>query len=271
MQLDQVLARYANSAAAAADTVDAARQKLSASVEAAAQADQDQINLYQQIADSLTAYLDQLREQSLAAGPGTLGAASSLFGQTAALAQAGDAVAGGKLQGVAEAFRTANAGQAKSAVELARNEALIRIGVEKAAETAKREVSVAEQQLEELHTQTDALLEIDRSVLSVVDAIEALNLALTEQAAGATGAPPITTAVPAAPPSVTTLDSTSPPITPATAIDPATIAPSLNGADVAASLMRQSSLLEQVAIASGVTAATLKFFNRVGMPDVRPA
>lgn len=189
LQIDQVVQKYTAALTAAAQTaVTGARSALSAAVTAQAAVLSQTAQQFGAIATSLNGFLATLNANG---APGAAGysSLSATFGKTAAAAQLGDLTAGGALAAVAQQFDAAALAHAHSIGEYLADEARIRAGVQGAADTATRNASIAQQQLDALHSQTDTLLQINSSVLSVADAIAGLQDALAAQAA-LTAVPP---------------------------------------------------------------------------------
>ncbi|KAK0349236.1 hypothetical protein LTR94_033981, partial [Friedmanniomyces endolithicus] len=101
------------------------------------------------------------------------------FERIAALARTGNADALGSLQGVSQTYLDAALQNAGSALEYQRILASVMGAVDGAIGAADGQKSLAEQQLAALDAQVSGLITVNESVLSVVDAIEALNEALT--------------------------------------------------------------------------------------------
>ena len=111
--------------------------------------------------------------------------ARQTFQSTAALARLGDPDAMGRLQADGEAFTAASRDYVSTSQEYLRDVGLVRSAVDEAADTADRQVSLAERQLEALDASVHGLIQINASVVSVRDAIAGLQAA--NQAAAAAG------------------------------------------------------------------------------------
>jgi hypothetical protein len=265
-----------------AQQVTEAQAALTAARDAEAQALQDTVQKYQQYADSLKAYADTL-VSSGAPTAGSYASAQALFNSTSALAQLGNGDALGSLQGAGQAFEAAAKARAGSAVDLARDQAKIRIGVLAAAGTAQRSASLAQQQLDSLKDEVDATLGVKTAVLSVADAIKNLQDAQAGQAAAFSQAlaEALARYVPAEGSNITPLaplpafnagaGATPTALTADSAVDPALIDASSSSGDLAGALQQQNQMLGAIAMSTGVSALILKQFNWFGMPDVREA
>ncbi|HWU78677.1 MAG TPA: hypothetical protein VN158_01240, partial [Caulobacter sp.] len=107
------------------------------------------------------------------------------FLTTASLARMGDDKAMGRLQAEGEAFTSASRDYASTSIDYLRDVGLVRSAVDEAADTADRQVSVAELQLDALERSVTGLIDVNGSVISVRDAIANLQGALGEaRAAG---------------------------------------------------------------------------------------
>lgn len=107
------------------------------------------------------------------------------FLTTASLARLGDPDAMGRLQAEGEAFTAASRDYVSTGLDYLRDVGLVRAAVDEAADTADRQVSIAEQQLEALDASVQGLIQVNASVVSVRDAIAGLRAA--NQAAAAAG------------------------------------------------------------------------------------
>lgn len=161
----------------AIDAVNAARDALTASYEREAGALQETIDKFAGFGDSLRAFRKDL-EGLTGAGSSYAGARSE-FERVAALARTGNAEALGNLQGVSQTYLDAAMQNAGSALEYQRILASVIGAVDGAIGAADGQKSLAEQQLAALDAQVSGLITVNESVLSVVDAIDALNEALT--------------------------------------------------------------------------------------------
>ncbi len=133
----------------------------------------------QQMADKWHGAADSLRSYSASLAGGTSGvtynAAARQFASTAALARSGDFDAINQLQSVSEQFRTASLSHAGSRLGYARDLARIQGAVSASIAVADTQESAALQQLDILTRQVDSLIEIDAHVVTVAEAIAALN------------------------------------------------------------------------------------------------
>lgn len=148
--------------------------------------------------DKFEAFADSLRKfrQSLDTGPSALlspeaqyNATKAAFVDTAAKARLGDATALGDLQGVSQAYLDASKAYYASSGRYFQDLAAVKAAVEAAGDTASRTASNADQQLAVLKAQVSGLITINESVLSVHDAILALQAAMAGVTNTATGTP----------------------------------------------------------------------------------
>ena len=107
------------------------------------------------------------------------------FLTTASLARLGDPDAMGRLQAEGEAFTAASRDYVSTSQDYLRDVGLVRAAVDEAADTADRQVSIAEAQLEALDASVQGLIQVNASVVSVREAIAGLQAA--NQAAAAAG------------------------------------------------------------------------------------
>ncbi|URI15924.1 hypothetical protein [Brevundimonas albigilva] len=161
----------------AMDAVNAARDALTASYEREAGALQETIDKFGGFGDSLRAFRKDL--EGLSGTGSSYAGARAEFERVAALARTGNADALGSLQGVSQTYLDAALQNAGSALEYQRILASVMGAVDGAIGAADGQKSLAEQQLAALDAQVSGLITVNESVLSVVDAIEALNEALT--------------------------------------------------------------------------------------------
>ena len=172
--------------------VDAAA-KVSAARDVLTQAYQREQDALQATKDKFTELSKSLRAFSVSlsatiAGSDLAGryrATRQTFLTTASLARLGDPDAMGRLQAEGEAFTAASRDYASTSLDYLRDVGLVRSAVDEAADTADRQVSIAEQQLEALDASVQGLIQINASVVSVRDAIAGLQAA--NQAAAAAG------------------------------------------------------------------------------------
>lgn len=120
--------------------------------------------------------------------------AKSNFQTTASAAASGDQTALGNLQAVSTAFLTASGAAATTSKQAATDLASVKAAVTNAAAYAQGQVDIAQQQLDALDASVAGLLVLNQSVLSVVDAITALqgandNLAIPGHAGGLSNVP----------------------------------------------------------------------------------
>lgn len=142
------------------------------------EADALQATIDKQIA--YTASIQEYRKTLFAtAGGGAESYASTAgnFDRVAALARLGNAEAQGQFIDTAEKFRQAALNNAKSSADYARQLARIDAAAAEVEGTAGRQATIAEQQLEALRSQVDGLVTLNESVLSVGEAIKALQSA----------------------------------------------------------------------------------------------
>ncbi|HWT52348.1 MAG TPA: hypothetical protein VN113_09235, partial [Caulobacter sp.] len=100
------------------------------------------------------------------------------FLTTASLARMGDSDAMGRLQSEGEAFTAASRDYVATSLDYLRDVGLVRAAVDEAADTADRQVSIAQKQLEALDASVQGLIQINASVISVQQAIAGLQGAL---------------------------------------------------------------------------------------------
>jgi hypothetical protein len=184
LELDQVMGKLASAADTAASAVEAAKGKLQAAYDAEASSLQDLASDMRGFSADLRDYAKSLTDPSQQ----SFAQLSARFSSVASLAAQGDRGALGQFREVAEAFRGAGVAAATSGVEARRIEARIRTAAEDAADAADQQATIAEAQLAELTRTVDALLGVDRSVLSVRDAISGLSAAMSALAASKGGA-----------------------------------------------------------------------------------
>lgn len=185
LQLDQVLLKYADATdnlaqrqQDAADAVSKAKDDLKAAYDAQAQALQSNIQTFQNLADSLGKFRDSLTPAAATPEAG-LEAAAAAF---RAISGKTDAASLGKLQDVGQAYVDAAKAGAHDAVELARVQAQVRAATAAGVVAANAQVSLGQRQLDALNAQVAGLMDVNTSVLSVADAVAALQSALLAQA-----------------------------------------------------------------------------------------
>lgn len=167
LQIGEVLKRYGGG-------LEAARDELRAAYDAEADQLRDRISAYAQVAQSLHAFADSLK----APGRGLTGAASAFQ----ALAGRTDLESLGKVEDAGKAYLQAATEGATSRLQLARVQAQVRGAVEGAAKAADSQVSIAQQQLDAMTAQVNGLLQVNKSVLTVTQAVQNLQLAMTGSA-----------------------------------------------------------------------------------------
>ena len=162
------------------DNVTAARSALNNSYQAEISSITTLQQTFQGFFDSLSAYAKTLDTQAdgTVANYQQLGVA---FDRLAAKAQLGDQTALGGLQDAGTAFLTASAAAASSELDQARDIAKVKAAVTAAADTALRQVNVAQAQLDGINSTVAALGLVNDSVLSVADATAQLAAALQAQ------------------------------------------------------------------------------------------
>lgn len=142
----------------------------------------ENIDRFRGIAASLRGYSESIglaeeRTDSLAA-------AARNFAKVSAAARLGDEGAMGQLEGAGEALRSVARSQAKNLLEQVRIDAQVKAAAAAAADTAERHATIAEQQLDALtKTLPQGLVQIDKTVITVREAIVALNETMAAQAA----------------------------------------------------------------------------------------
>jgi hypothetical protein len=171
-----------------------ARDDLSKAYEREASALQDTASKFGNFADSLRKF-----RQSLSTGPNALlspeaayNASKAAFTDTAAKARLGDEKALGDLQGVSQAYLDASKAYYASSGNYFKDLEAVKQAVQAAEDTASRTATNAEQQLAALQDSVKGLIDINESVLSVRDAILALQAVQGATATGSTsnGLPP---------------------------------------------------------------------------------
>lgn len=191
MQIDQVMAKYATAATAlsqaqqaAANDVSAARSALQASYDAQAAAIQKTIDAYSQLSSSLKSYGQQLASEA-AAGAATpqqaLAQARTAFEDLAARAKTGDQAAMSQLQSAGQAFLQAAQAGAPNQLAYAAALAEVRAAVVQAGQAADAQVSAAQAQLAAIDAQVQGLLDLNKNVLSLSEAMTGLTAALGVQ------------------------------------------------------------------------------------------
>jgi tape measure domain-containing protein len=180
LEIDQVMARYAN---AANEAVDAARGELQRAYDAEAGAIRERISEFEQLAQSLRAFDEKLREAALQGQ--SLAQLRNAFANVSSIAAASDKDALGRFTSIADAFSQASTAQARDSVENRRNQARIRAATQDALKAAQTQVDLGQAQLDALTQSVAALLDIKTATLSVAQAIAQLQAALSAQRGGA--------------------------------------------------------------------------------------
>ena len=170
----------------AAAKVSAARDVLTQAYQREQDAIQATKDKFKELSTSLRAFSVSLTGAIAGTDPATRYRRSrETFLSTAALARLGDADAMGRLQTEGEAFTTASRDYVSTSLDYLRDVGLVRAAVDEAADTADRQVSIAQRQLDALDASVQGLIEIKASVVSVEQAILSLQGALGEaRAAG---------------------------------------------------------------------------------------
>lgn len=181
-QTDLNAARAAEAAAveaaaqAARERVEQARTALTAAYEREAGALRTTIDRFRGFSEALATFRRGLGIEGLNAGA-SFQVTKADFERTSALARVGNEQALGDLQGVSEAYLEQSRSYSKTSLDYLRDLATVREAVQAAEETAGRQASIAEQQLSALDASVAGLLQVNESVLSVVEAIEKLRVA----------------------------------------------------------------------------------------------
>lgn len=175
--------------ASAIDAVKDARSALTAAYSKEASALQETINTFTSLVKSLKTY-----GQSLLTGPAAMlspeeayRAAKARFEDNRARVASGDSEAAKDTQAVSQDFLEASKNYYASSEGYFLDLEKVKTAVQAAENLAKRQVDVAEQQLEQLKTMVKTLIKIDESVLSVKDAVDGLNTAMSTALAAAGG------------------------------------------------------------------------------------
>lgn len=194
--VQQVLQQQIWAAQDAAEKVAAARDVLTQAYQREHDAIQATKDKFQELSTSLRTFSASLTNTVVGTDLATrYRMARQTFQSTASLARLGDADAMGRLQADGEAFTAASRDYASTSQDYLRDVGLVRSAVDEAADTADRQVSIAEQQLEALDASVQGLIQINASVVSVRDAIASLQAANEAAAAagvGAVGGQPVT-------------------------------------------------------------------------------
>jgi hypothetical protein len=139
---------------------------------------QETIDKFKGFAQSLADYRRTLTAGPTISAAGNLQAVQANFRDIAARTKLGDVAAFEQFQDAAEAFRQTALENAPNARAYARTLAEIRNATQDAEDVATRHASIAEEQLDALKKLVEPLLQINKSVLSVRDAIMKLQGAM---------------------------------------------------------------------------------------------
>ncbi|HTK34545.1 MAG TPA: hypothetical protein VL358_04555 [Caulobacteraceae bacterium] len=164
----------------ATDKVSAARDALTASADAMKASLQGTVDQFQGFADSLTAFGKTLSVQTDNVGA-NYRQLSEAFDVLAAKARLGDTAALGGLQDAGQALLDVSKTSAHNSLEQARDVAKVKAAVEAAADTATRQVSIAQQQLDGVNATVEALGLVNNSVLELGQALSGYASALLAQ------------------------------------------------------------------------------------------
>ena len=165
----------------AAEKVSAARDVLTQAYQREQEAIQATKDKFKELSTSLRAFSTSLTDTIAGTDPAARYRRSrETFLSTAALARLGDADAMGRLQNEGEAFTAASRDYVSTSLDYLRDVGLVRSAVDEAADTADRQVSIAQRQLDALDASVQGLIEIKASVVSVEQAILSLRGALGE-------------------------------------------------------------------------------------------
>jgi hypothetical protein len=165
----------------AAEKVSAARDVLTQAYESQKTIFEGTVDRFKALSESLKAFSASLSDTIAGTDLATrYRTTRDTFQTTAAQARLGDEDAMGRLQAQGEAFTSAARDHATSTIDYLRDVALVRGAVDDAADTADRQVSIAEEQLKALERSVSGLIRVEAGVGSVKDAIVALQAALTE-------------------------------------------------------------------------------------------
>jgi hypothetical protein len=171
-----------DAATAAAAALETANDNLRTAQDGLASAKQDLTDAYNREASAIQATRDKFQglADSLRSFRETLSPSAGTSGEFFSLARAarlGDADAMAKLPQDGPQQVDLIKANAKTELEAARGIAQVRAAVQAAEDTARRQVSVADQQLAELQAQVGMLVQINTSVLTVAQAINNLAVA----------------------------------------------------------------------------------------------
>jgi hypothetical protein len=184
--VQKVLQQQIWAAQDAAEKVAAARDVLTQAYQREHDAIQATKDKFKELSTSLRAFSASLSGTIAGADLATrYRMARQTFQSTASLARLGDADAMGRLQADGEAFTAASRDYVSTSQDYLRDVGLVRSAVDEAADTADRQVSIAQRQLDALDESVKGLIQINASVVSVEQAI--LNLRGALAAANAAG------------------------------------------------------------------------------------
>ncbi|WP_395444282.1 phage tail length tape measure family protein [Caulobacter sp. UC70_42] len=162
----------------AAEKVSAARDVLTQAYQREQDAIQATKDKFKELSTSLRAFSGSLTETIAGTDPAMRYRRSrEAFMSTAAMARLGDPDAMGRLQSEGEAFTAASRDYVSTSLDYLRDVGLVRSAVDEAADTADRQVSIAQRQLDALDASVQGLIEINTNVVSVRQAIIALQAA----------------------------------------------------------------------------------------------
>ena len=162
----------------AAEKVSAARDVLTQAYQREQDAIQATKDKFKELSASLRAFSGSLTETIAGTDPAMRYRRSrEAFMSTAAMARLGDPDAMGRLQSEGEAFTAASRDYVSTSLDYLRDVGLVRSAVDEAADTADRQVSIAQRQLDALDASVQGLIEINTNVVSVRQAIIALQAA----------------------------------------------------------------------------------------------
>ncbi|MBO9544378.1 hypothetical protein [Caulobacter sp.] len=163
----------------AAEKVSAARDVLTQAYEREQEAIQATKDKFKELSASLRTFSGSLTDTIAGTDPGArYRRTRETFLSTAAMARLGDPDAMGRLQSEGEAFTAASRDYVSTSLDYLRDVGLVRNAVDEAADTADRQVSIAQRQLDALDASVQGLIQINASVVSVEQAIFSLRGAL---------------------------------------------------------------------------------------------
>lgn len=165
----------------AAEKVSAARDVLTQAYQREQEAIQATKDKFKELSASLRTFSGSLTDTIAGIDPGArYRRTRETFLSTAAMARLGDPDAMGRLQSEGEAFTAASRDYVSTSLDYLRDVGLVRSAVDEAADTADRQVSIAQRQLDALDASVQGLIQINASVVSVEQAIFSLRGALAE-------------------------------------------------------------------------------------------